>query len=186
MIILIDNFDSFTYNIVQAYQQLGEEVKVFRNQAISLEEIKMLNPKLLVIGPGPGNPKTAGISTTAVSLAEAGIPLFGICLGHQAIGDYFGAAVVRAGKAIHGKVYPIFHNGQGLFSGLPQPLKATRYHSLIVTSLPEPLEITAWSETEEIMAIRHKTLPIQGVQFHPESAASEHGLQLLQNSLNLR
>jgi len=187
MILLIENFDSFTYNIVQAYQQLGEEVKVVHNDTVTKEQIFDMNPSLLVLGPGPGNPKTAGISLSCVSLAEKGIPIFGICLGHQTIAEAYGGNIIRAPQPIHGKVFPIFHSYTGLFTGMPQGLSVTRYHSLIIEpiSLPNVLEITAWTQSGEIMGIRHKSLPIAGVQFHPDSAASEGSMQLFQNSLNL-
>ena len=187
MIILIDNFDSFTYNIVQAYQKLGEVVEVVRNQAIRIEQIQEKRPRLLIIGPGPGTPKNAGISKECISLSLQGIPLFGICLGHQAIGEYFGGQVVRAKRAMHGKISPIFHKNSGVFTGLSQGFAATRYHSLVLepNSLPGDLEVTAWTGEHEVMGIGHRTLPIQGVQFHPESIASEEGLSLLKNSFLL-
>jgi anthranilate synthase component II len=182
-IVLIDNFDSFTYNITQAYQHLGENIQVVRNH-VDLNQIIEIGPDLLIIGPGPGRPKNAGISKDLVLL---GIPLFGICLGHQVIGEVFGASVVRASQVMHGKSSRIFHNASGVFKNLPQGFVATRYHSLVIApqSLPLSLEITAWTQSGEIMGISHRKLPIKGVQFHPESIASEEGLHLLRNSLLL-
>lgn len=183
-IVLIDNFDSFTFNIVQAYQQLGVTVKVVRNHA-TLQQIEALNPNLLVIGPGPGNPKGAGICRTCI---QRGFPVFGICLGHQIIGDVFGASIVRAPYPIHGKTSRILHKGEGVFKELPQGFLVTRYHSLVICphKLPEELSLTAWTEEGVIMGICHRYLPIAGVQFHPESIATEGGLQLLSNSLYLK
>lgn len=184
-IILIDNFDSFTYNIVQAYQKLGAEVTVIRNHLTTLDDMRSRHPHLVVIGPGPGRPEGAGISRQCVALAHEGIPVFGICLGHQAIGEVFGAQLIRAPQAVHGKTSPINHLGEGVFTGLPQGFLATRYHSLILerSSLPPNLKVTAWAAEDEVMGIRHASLPLEGVQFHPESAASEYGLSLLANSL---
>lgn len=184
-IILIDNFDSFTYNIVQAYQKLGAEIIVMRNHLISLDDIRSKRPHLVVIGPGPGRPEGAGISKKCITLAREGISVFGICLGHQAIGEFFGAHLMRAPQAMHGKTSPINHLGEGIFKGLPQKFLATRYHSLILerSSLPSDLKVTAWAAEDEVMGIHHTSLPLEGVQFHPESAASEQGLSLLANSL---
>ncbi len=185
MILLIDNFDSFTYNIVQAYQQLGCEVRVVRNHVISPDQILEMHPRLLVIGPGPGSPKTAGISLDCVHLAQKGIPILGICLGHQAIGEAYGAQIVRASHAIHGKSSPVFHKQLGVFKGLCQGFKAVRYHSLVIdpATVPEELEVTAWTAEGEVMGIRHCSLPIEGVQFHPESVASQVGKKFFINSL---
>ena len=185
MLLMIDNYDSFTYNIVQYFGELGQEVKVFRNDAISLAEIARLNPDYLVISPGPGTPMQAGISLAAIREFSGKIPLLGVCLGHQAIGEAFGGKVVHARKLMHGKVSPVHHNDSGLFRGLPQPVTCTRYHSLAVEreSLPECLEITAWTDDGEIMGLRHKTLAVEGVQFHPESILTEHGHDMLKNFL---
>ena len=176
-ILLIDNYDSFTYNSVHAYQSLGVEVQVVRNNAISMAQIRKIAPHLLVIGPGPGNPKNAGISKECV---QSGLSVFGICLGHQTIAEVFGASIVRASYAMHGKISAIYHNRMGVFAHLPQGFAAVRYHSLIIDpkSLPPTLEITAWTADGEIMGIRHKELPIQGVQFHPESTASHYGYEI--------
>jgi anthranilate synthase component 2 len=183
-LLLIDNYDSFTFNIVQAYQRLGASIDVARNNRIEPEEILARRPRLLIIGPGPGNPQGAGISKVCVLI---GLPVFGICLGHQAIAEAFGATIVRAPQAMHGKVSSIYHNCKGVFSGLPQGFFAVRYHSLIIYkgSLPASLEVTAWTQEGEIMGIRHKELRIEGVQFHPESVASQAGIDLLRNSLLL-
>lgn len=188
MLVLIDNYDSFTYNIVHAYQDLGQEVKVVRNSAIDVKRLETLSPSLLVIGPGPGEPKGAGISKQAVELAKKGIPIVGICLGHQVIGEVFGADVIRAPQVMHGKTSAIYHTNNHLFQNLSQGFLATRYHSLIVDekTLPEELVKTAWTEGGEIMGISHRHLPIHGVQFHPESIASEYGSQLLENTLELK
>ena len=187
VILLIDNFDSFTYNIVQAYQQLGREVKVARNHMITPELILKMQPHLLVIGPGPGNPKSAGVSLDCARLAEKGISIFGICLGHQAIGEAYGAQVIRSDKAIHGKTSPIFHSGIGTFKGINQGFAAVRYHSLVIdpTSVPQELEITAWTAEGDVMGICHRHLPIEGVQFHPDSIGSEDGEKFFINSLRI-
>lgn len=190
MLLMIDNYDSFTYNIVQYFSELGEEVRVFRNDEISLEEITELNPDYLVISPGPCTPNEAGISIAAIKHFAGKIPILGICLGHQSIGQAFGGEIVRAGQIMHGKTSAIHHTNLGVFKGLTNPYQATRYHSLVINKqqLPECLEITAWTENpdgsmEEIMGIRHKTLAIEGVQFHPESILTEHGHDLLKNFL---
>lgn len=190
MLLMIDNYDSFTYNIVQYFSELGEEVRVFRNDEISLEEITELNPDYLVISPGPCTPNEAGISIAAIKHFAGKIPILGICLGHQSIGQAFGGEIVRAGQIMHGKTSAIHHANLGVFKGLTNPYQATRYHSLVINKqqLPECLEITAWTENadgsmEEIMGIRHKTLAIEGVQFHPESILTEHGHDLLKNFL---
>jgi anthranilate synthase component 2 len=185
MLLMIDNYDSFTYNIVQYFGELGEEVRVFRNDAITLEEIAALQPDHLVIGPGPCAPAQAGVSLAAIQTFAGKIPLLGVCLGHQAIGAAFGGKVVHARTLMHGKVSPVLHHGTGVFRTLPNPLQCTRYHSLAIerASLPDCLEVTAWTEDGEIMGVRHRVLAVEGVQFHPESVLSEHGHALLQNFL---
>lgn len=187
MLLMIDNYDSFTYNIVQYFGQLGQDVHVYRNDRITLDEIEALKPERLVISPGPCSPEEAGISVAAIKRFAGKIPILGVCLGHQAIGAAFGGKVVRSVSLMHGKTSPIHHNGKELFSGLPNPFQGTRYHSLIVerSSLPDCLEVTAWVENGEIMGIRHMTLPIWGVQFHPESILTEGGMTLLDNFLRL-
>jgi anthranilate synthase component 2 len=190
MLLMIDNYDSFTYNLVQYFGELGAEIRVFRNDEITLKQIEELAPSHIVISPGPCTPTEAGISIEAIKHFGGKIPLLGVCLGHQGIGEAFGGKVVRAKRVMHGKISRIHHRGQGVFTGLPNPFNATRYHSLVIeqASLPECLEVTAWTENadgsiEEIMGVRHKTLAIEGVQFHPESILTEHGHQLLQNFL---
>ena len=190
MLLMIDNYDSFTYNVVQYLGELGADVSVYRNDAISVEEIKALQPERIVLSPGPCTPNEAGVSVAVVEHLAGKIPLLGICLGHQCIGQAFGGNIICAGKVMHGKLSPIYHDGKGVFADLPNPFTATRYHSLVIdqSALPEELEITAWTQNEEggveeIMGIRHKTLAVEGVQFHPESIASEYGHQLLQNFL---
>lgn len=190
MILVIDNYDSFTYNLVQYLAELGAEVQVRRNDAVSIEQIRAMAPSHLLISPGPCTPNEAGISLQVVSELGGEIPLLGVCLGHQAIGQAFGGQVVRARQVMHGKTSPMHHRGQGVFAGLPQPFEATRYHSLIVAedSLPAVLEITAWTEhadgsRDEIMGLRHRELPIEGVQFHPESILTRDGKALLLNFL---
>lgn len=191
MLLMIDNYDSFTYNVVQYFGELGAEVKVFRNDAITIEEIAALNPKQIVISPGPCTPNEAGISTSVIKEFAGQVPLLGICLGHQSIGQVFGGEIVKAGQVMHGKLSKIHHEGQGVFKGLTEPFTATRYHSLVIdkNALPDCLEVTAWTETEdgvceEIMGVRHKDLSVEGVQFHPESILSEHGHALLKNFLD--
>lgn len=187
MLLMIDNYDSFTFNIVQYFGQLGEDVQVYRNDKISLAEIEALRPERLVISPGPCSPEQAGISVSAIKHFAGKIPILGVCLGHQSIGYAFGGKVVRSASLMHGKTSPILHNEQELFAGLPNPFLATRYHSLIVDrpTLPECLEVTAWVENGEIMGLRHKELPIWGVQFHPESILTEGGMDLLKNFLTI-
>jgi len=183
VILMIDNYDSFTYNLVQFLGELGEELKVFRNDKITLEQIEALKPDHILVSPGPCTPNEAGISLQVIEKFSGKIPILGVCLGHQSIAQAFGGKVVRAERLMHGKTSPIHHDGKTIFSGLPSPFTATRYHSLIAdkASLPDCLEISAWTEEGEIMAIRHKTLPVEGVQFHPESIMSEHGKELLAN-----
>ena len=184
-LLLIDNYDSFTYNLVQYFGELGQEVKVFRNDAITLDGIAALVPAYLVISPGPCAPGKAGISLAAIRAFAGRIPLFGVCLGHQAIGEAFGGRVVHAGRPMHGKVSPVHHAGVGVFRGLPNPVVCTRYHSLAIEreSLPDCLEVTAWTDDGEIMGVRHKTLAVEGVQFHPESILTERGQDMLKNFL---
>jgi para-aminobenzoate synthetase component 2 len=185
MILMIDNYDSFTFNLVQFLGVLGEELIVKRNDEISLKEIEDLNPDYLMISPGPCTPNEAGISLDAIQYFAGKIPILGVCLGHQSIAQVFGGDVVRAEKLMHGKTSDILHDGKTVFKHLESPFKATRYHSLIVKreTLPDCLEISAWTNENEIMAIRHKSLPIEGVQFHPESIMTESGMQLLSNFL---
>ncbi|MFC6647593.1 MULTISPECIES: aminodeoxychorismate/anthranilate synthase component II [Paenibacillus] len=188
MILVIDNYDSFTYNLVQYLGELGEEVKVARNDEISIEEIEALAPDHILISPGPCTPNEAGISLALLQHFKGIIPIFGVCLGHQAIGQAFGGNVIRAERLMHGKTSPIHHNGTSVFEGLESPFTATRYHSLIVEreSLPDCLEITAETAEGEIMALRHKEYPIEGVQFHPESIITDHGHTMLRNFLKRR
>ncbi|MSR10946.1 MAG: aminodeoxychorismate/anthranilate synthase component II [Gammaproteobacteria bacterium] len=190
MLLMIDNYDSFTYNVVQYLGELGAEVQVYRNDAIDLATIAKLQPDHIVVSPGPCTPNEAGISTAVIQHFAGSIPILGICLGHQSIGQVYGGKIVRAGKVMHGKVSKIHHNGSGVFTGLPSPFTATRYHSLVIerASLPSCLELTAWTQDaagnmEEIMGVRHRELAVEGVQFHPESILSEHGHQLLRNFL---
>lgn len=185
MILMIDNFDSFTYNIVQMLGELGAEVATYRNNAISIDEIIKMAPQAVIISPGPGNPDSAGISLEVIHQLAGKLPIYGICLGHQTIGQAFGGNIVRAKKLMHGKSSPISHDNQGLFKGLSQPFDAIRYHSLVIdkATLPECLSITAESDDGEIMGVRHKSLPIEGVQFHPESVLTIEGRQMLQNLL---
>ena len=184
-LLMIDNYDSFTYNLVQYFGELGQDVKVFRNDAITLNEITCLDPEFLVISPGPCAPAQAGISLAAIKAFAGKIPLLGVCLGHQSIGEAFGGRVVHAKQLMHGKVSPVHHTNVGVFRGLPNPVICTRYHSLAVEreTLPDCLEITAWTDDGEIMGMRHRTLPVEGVQFHPESILTEHGHDMLKNFL---
>ncbi|HFC6387531.1 TPA: aminodeoxychorismate/anthranilate synthase component II [Neisseria bacilliformis] len=185
MLLFIDNYDSFTYNIVQYFGELGREVLVRRNDGITADEIAALAPQYLVIGPGPCSPKEAGVSVEAIRRFAGRIPVLGVCLGHQAIGEAFGGRVVRAKVQMHGKVSPVHHNGGGVFAGLPNPVNCTRYHSLAVerASLPECLVVTAWTDDGEIMGLRHKQYAVEGVQFHPEALLTEHGHDMLANFL---
>lgn len=190
MLLMIDNYDSFTYNVVQYLAELGADVQVYRNDDITIEQIEALKPERLVVSPGPCTPNEAGISLAAIRHFAGKLPILGICLGHQAIGQVFGGDIIRAGRVMHGKVSAVYHEDTGVFRGLNNPLQATRYHSLVIdkTTLPECLEVTAWTRNddgsiEEIMGVRHKTLPIEGVQFHPESIMTEQGHELLRNFL---
>ncbi len=185
MLLMIDNYDSFTYNLVQYFGELGQDVRVFRNDAITLEEIAALAPDYLVISPGPCSPKEAGISVAAIQTFAGKLPILGVCLGHQSIGYAFGGDIVHAKQLMHGKISPVHHANVGVFTGLPDPFNATRYHSLAIRrdTLPACLEVTAWTDDGEIMGIRHREFPVQGVQFHPESIMTEHGHRLLQNFL---
>jgi anthranilate synthase component 2 len=186
MLLLIDNYDSFTYNLVHYLGELGAEVVVHRNDALSVPEAMALRPAAIVLSPGPCDPAQAGICLAlTAAAAETRTPLLGVCLGHQTIGEAFGGKVVRAGEIVHGKLGTIHHSGQGVFAGLPSPFQATRYHSLVVdrASLPDCLEVTAWVEDGTIMGLRHRDLPVEGVQFHPESIASQHGHAMLRRFL---
>lgn len=186
MILMIDNYDSFTYNLVQYLGGMGETVKVFRNDKISLAEIKRLKPKRIVISPGPGRPEDAGISCQVISEFAGKIPILGVCLGHQCIGFVYGGRIIGAKKLMHGKTSRIYHYKKSIFKNIPQPFEATRYHSLLVErkTLPACLEITAWTKTGEIMGLKHKKYPLWGVQFHPESILTEAGKAILANFLN--
>ena len=190
MLLMIDNYDSFTYNLVQYFGELGQEVVVHRNDQITLEQIEQLAPTYLVISPGPCSPTEAGISVAAIEHFAGKIPILGVCLGHQAIGQAFGAEVVRAKQVMHGKTSPVYHHDVGVFAGLPNPVETTRYHSLVLAqdSLPACLEVTAWTQAEdgaldEIMGVRHTDLPVEGVQFHPESILTDQGHRMLSNFL---
>ena len=187
MLLVIDNYDSFTYNLVQYFGELGADLKVYRNDEITIDEIRELAPDKICISPGPCTPAEAGISCDVVRSFGKTIPILGVCLGHQCIGQVFGGDVIRADRLMHGKTSPILHEGQSLFEGLPDPFEATRYHSLIVKreTFPDELEITAETAEHEIMGLRHREYPIHGLQFHPESILTEHGKQLLQNFLDL-
>lgn len=187
MLLMLDNYDSFTYNLVQYFGELGEEVKVVRNDEASVDEITALRPARLCISPGPCSPAKAGISVSLIQALAGKIPVLGVCLGHQAIGAAYGGNIIRAKTQMHGKTSAITHAASDVFTDLPSPFTATRYHSLVIerTSLPDCLEITAESEDGEIMGVRHKTLPVYGVQFHPESILSEHGHTLLRNFLTI-
>jgi para-aminobenzoate synthetase component II len=188
LLLMIDNYDSFTYNLVQYLGELGQDIKVFRNDKISLQEIKELQPDQLVISPGPCTPNEAGISMEVIREFAGKIPLLGVCLGHQSIGQVFGGEVIRAERLMHGKTSRVFHDGKTIFAGIPNPFTATRYHSLIVRkeTLPDCLEISAETEQGEIMALRHKQLVVEGVQFHPESILTEAGKDLLRNFLAIK
>jgi anthranilate synthase/aminodeoxychorismate synthase-like glutamine amidotransferase len=187
MLLVIDNYDSFTYNLVQYFGELGANPVVKRNDAVTVEEVEKMRPERIVISPGPGSPKDAGISMELIRRMGAKIPLLGVCLGHQCIGEIYGGKVVRAGRLMHGKTSPIRHDAKGVFRGLPNPFEATRYHSLIVekSSVPDCLEISADTSEGEIMALRHREHPVHGVQFHPESILSKEGKDLLANFLRI-
>jgi len=192
MVLMIDNYDSFTFNLVQYLGELGADVEVHRNDQISIEEIEAMKPERIMVSPGPCTPNEAGISMAAIEHFAGKLPILGVCLGHQSIGQVFGGKIIHAKEIMHGKTSMMHHNNQGVFKGLTNPYEATRYHSLVIEkeSLPECLEITAWTENEdgsmdEIMGVRHKELQIEGVQFHPESILTQHGHELLQNFLNM-
>ncbi|RYY76423.1 MAG: aminodeoxychorismate/anthranilate synthase component II [Gammaproteobacteria bacterium] len=191
MILMIDNYDSFTYNLVQYFGELGADVKVVRNDEITIDEIAALAPEKIVISPGPCTPNEAGVSVETLKVFSGKIPLLGVCLGHQSIGQAFGGKVIRAPFVMHGKTSPIYHKNMGVFTGLKNPFQATRYHSLVIEkeTIPDCLEITAWTQNEdgsmaEIMGVKHKTLAVEGVQFHPESILTEHGHDMLRNFLD--
>ncbi len=188
MVLLIDNYDSFTYNLYQYLGELGAQVEVVRNDQITLEDIDQMAPERIIISPGPGNPDEAGISKDVIRRFAGKLPIFGVCLGHQCIGEVFGGVVEGAGEILHGKVSQIKHDGRGVFAGLPSPIAATRYHSLAIRpdSVPDVLEVSAWSDSGVIMGVRHRTLPVEGVQFHPESILTPEGHQILRNFLGMR
>ena len=185
MLLMIDNYDSFTYNLVQYFGELGEDVRTYRNDEITIEAIEKLNPSRICISPGPCTPHEAGVSVPVLQYFAGKLPILGVCLGHQSIGAAFGGKIIRAQQVMHGKTSPIEHTGVGVFKNLPSPYTVIRYHSLAIArdSLPDCLEVTAWTADGEIMGVRHKSYPIEGVQFHPESILSEHGHALLQNFL---
>ncbi|WP_449447160.1 anthranilate synthase component II [Thermomonas brevis] len=191
MLLMLDNYDSFTFNLVQYLQELGAEVRVERNDAMTVDEIEALAPRQIVVSPGPCTPNEAGVSLALIERLGPTTPILGVCLGHQALGQVYGGDVVRAGRIMHGKTSPIRHQGQGVFAGLPDGFEATRYHSLVVdkATLPDCLEVTAWTENgdgsmEEIMGLRHRQHPVEGVQFHPESILTQHGHAMLKNFLD--
>jgi anthranilate synthase/aminodeoxychorismate synthase-like glutamine amidotransferase len=187
MLLMIDNYDSFTYNLVQYFGELGADITVFRNDQVTIEKVMALAPDQIVISPGPGDPDDGGVSNEVIRQLGQTTPLLGVCLGHQCIGHVYGGKVSRAPRLMHGKVSSVYHNARGLFNGVPSPFKATRYHSLIVEEpLPDCLEVTAFTRDGEIMGLRHKEYPVLGVQFHPESILTEHGKRLLRNFLDGR
>lgn len=187
MIVVIDNYDSFTYNLVQYLGELGAEMEVFRNDALTLDELRKLQPERIVISPGPGRPDDGGISNDVIREMGPTTPVLGVCLGHQCVGQVYGASVQRAPRLMHGKTSTVYHRGKGIFSGVPSPFQATRYHSLIVGEpLPDCLEVTAFTSEGEVMGLQHKEHPVTGLQFHPESILTEHGKRLLQNFLEGR
>jgi anthranilate synthase/aminodeoxychorismate synthase-like glutamine amidotransferase len=188
MLLMIDNYDSFTYNLVQYLGELGEDIRVFRNNKITIDEMEKLNPERIVISPGPCTPKEAGVSIEVVRHFAGRIPILGVCLGHQSIGAAFGGEIIRAPRLMHGKTSIIYHDGEGVFKGLPNPFEATRYHSLLIKreTLPDCLYVTAWTDVGEIMGVRHKEYIVEGVQFHPESILTTVGKNLLGNFLKLR
>lgn len=185
MLLMLDNYDSFTFNLVNYFQTLNQTVSVFRNDEIAIADIEKLDPDYIVISPGPGNPDDAGITLECIKKFSGVIPILGVCLGHQAIGQAFGAKIISAQKIMHGKTSQIFHNNEGVFNNIPDQFNATRYHSLVIdrNTLPDEFIITAWTEDQEIMGIKHRTLPIEGVQFHPEAILTEHGHRLFNNFL---
>lgn len=187
MLLMIDNYDSFTYNLVQYFGELGQEVVVYRNDEIDLKRVAELNPAHIVISPGPCTPTEAGISVPLIQQFAGKVPILGVCLGHQSIGQAFGGKIVHAKQLMHGKTSQVYHNDTSVFKGLPNPFRATRYHSLVIEreSLPDCLEVTAWTEDQEIMGVRHKTLAVEGVQFHPESILTEYGHEMLANFLRV-
>lgn len=187
MLLMIDNYDSFTYNLVQYFGELGAEIRVYRNDEVTLDEIRALAPTYIVISPGPGSPDDGGVSNEVLREFGPTTPILGVCLGHQCIGQVYGGKVSRAPRLMHGKTSSVYHNGKGLFDGVPSPFKATRYHSLIVEEpLPDVLQVTAFTRDGEVMGVRHKQYPTVGVQFHPESILTEHGKRILQNFLDGR
>ena len=188
MLLMIDNYDSFTYNLVQYFGELGQDVKVYRNDQVTVDEINKLAPDHIVISPGPCTPNEAGVSIDVIKAFAGKQPILGVCLGHQAIGQAFGGKIVHAKELMHGKTSMVHHNGEGVFKGLPSPFEATRYHSLVIEreTLPDCLGITAWTDDGEIMGVRHKEFLVEGVQFHPESILSEHGHVLLRNFLSYK
>ncbi|MFZ3122381.1 MAG: aminodeoxychorismate/anthranilate synthase component II [Thermodesulfovibrionales bacterium] len=188
MLLMIDNYDSFTYNLVQHLGEIGEDIKVFRNDRVTIKDIEELRPERIVISPGPCTPKEAGVSVDVIKYFAGKIPILGVCLGHQAIGAAFGGDIIRAPRLMHGKTSMIYHDGKTIYEGLPNPFEATRYHSLIIKkeTLPSCLEITAWTDQDEIMGVRHKEFIVEGVQFHPESILTKVGKTLLKNFLKLR
>jgi len=188
MVLLIDNYDSFTYNLYQYLGELGAEVEAVRNDQVTVQHIDEKAPERIIISPGPGNPDEAGISKDVIRHFAGKVPIFGVCLGHQCIGEVFGGVVEGAGEILHGKVSQINHDGRGVFAGLPSPISATRYHSLAIRpdSVPDVLEVSAWSDSGVIMGVRHRTLPVEGVQFHPESILTPDGHQILRNFLEMK
>ena len=188
MILVIDNYDSFTYNLVQYLGELGAELKVYRNDKITIDQIKKMNPEKIVISPGPGRPEDAGVSVSIIKELGGKTPILGVCLGHQAIGYAFGGKIVQAKELMHGKTSSIYHDKREIFKSIENPFEATRYHSLVIEkkSLPKCLEVTAWTEDKEIMGVRHKRFPLWGVQFHPESILTKAGMNILRNFLHLK
>ncbi|MBK9115650.1 MAG: aminodeoxychorismate/anthranilate synthase component II [Betaproteobacteria bacterium] len=188
MLLMIDNYDSFTYNLVQYLGELGADVRVYRNDAITLDEVAAMKPAQIVVSPGPCTPSEAGISVPLIRRFAGQIPILGVCLGHQAIGQAFGGRIVRAQRVMHGKLSPVTHDGRGVFKGLPSPFAVTRYHSLAIERdrVPDELEVTATADDGEIMGVRHRRLAVEGVQFHPEAILTEHGMRLLANFLEAR
>ena len=185
MLLMLDNYDSFTYNLVQYLSELGADVRVFRNDAITVDEVAAMRPEQIVVSPGPCTPNEAGISVPLIQRFAGRIPILGVCLGHQAIGQAFGGRIVRARRVMHGKLSPVMHEGRGVFAGIPAPFSVTRYHSLAIerASLPDVLEVTATTDDDEIMGVRHRQYAVEGVQFHPEAILTEHGKRLLANFL---